>query len=71
MTRTEPRARRRPRLSREIALVLAVKLLALVVIWSLWFAHPETPRLNAERVADTLYSPHSTAQERSAPHAQP
>ena len=47
---------RRPNLAREIAIVLAIKFLALFVIWSVWFAHPEASRLDGEHVAATLYS---------------
>ena len=65
------RASQTSRLAREIAIVLALKLAALFVIWSIWFAHPQAPRLDTERIADTLYSPHPVAEERRAPNAQP
>jgi hypothetical protein len=62
---------RRPNLAREIALVLAVKFLALFVIWSIWFAHPEGSRLDGRQVGASLYSSGVKAQERSEPDAKP
>jgi len=55
--------RRRPHLKREIVIVLAVKLLALLVIWGVWFAHPQAPRLTAEAVKQALYSSPRAAEE--------
>jgi hypothetical protein len=54
---------RRPNLAREIAIVLAVKFLALFLIWSVWFAHPETSRLESRNVAASVYSPPVAHQE--------
>jgi hypothetical protein len=62
---------RRPNLAREIALVLAVKFLALFVIWSIWFDHPETNRLDARQVGASLYSSGVKVQERSESDAKP
>jgi hypothetical protein len=55
--------RHRPNLKREILIVLAVKLVALFVIWSVWFTHPQAPRLNAEAVKAALYSSPPPAQQ--------
>jgi hypothetical protein len=63
--------RHRPHLKREIVIVIAVKSLALLLIWSVWFAHPQAPRLNAQAVKDALYSSPPVAQEPSDAHAQP
>jgi len=62
---------RRSRLAREIILVLTAKSLALLVIWLVWFAHPQAPDLDAERVKAALYSSHPVAQERTEPDAKP
>jgi hypothetical protein len=62
--------RHRPHLRREIAIVLAVKLLALLLIWGVWFAHPQAPRLTAEAVKQALYSS-STAEEGTDVRRQP
>jgi hypothetical protein len=63
--------RRRPHLKREIVLVLAVKLLALLLIWGVWFAHPLAPRLTAETVKQALYSLRTVAQEGTDAHPKP
>jgi hypothetical protein len=62
---------RRPNLAREIAIVLAIKFLALVVIWSLWFAHPETSRLGGPQVAAVIYSSPVVARQGSESDAKP
>ncbi len=61
---------RRPHLKREIAIVLVVKLLALLLIWGVWFAHSPAPRLTAEAVKQALYSS-STAEEGTDVRRQP
>jgi hypothetical protein len=63
--------RHRPNLRREIVLVLALKFLALLVIWAVWFAHPQAPGLDAQRVGAALYSSHPPAQEQTHSHAHP
>jgi hypothetical protein len=63
--------RHRPNLRREIVLVLAGKLLALLVIWYVWFAHPLSPDLDAGRVGAALYSSHPVVQDRTEPNAKP
>jgi hypothetical protein len=62
---------RRPNLAREIAIVLAVKFLALFVIWSIWFAHPEANRLDRQQVGAALYSSSTAVPERSEHDAKP
>ena len=61
----------RSNLGREIALVLAIKFLALFVIWSVWFSHPETSRLNGESVWAAIYASPVVAQEGTRTNAQP
>jgi hypothetical protein len=62
---------RRSNLAREITLVLAIKFLALFVIWSVWFAHPEAGRLDGRQVGAVLYSSSVVVQERSESDAKP
>jgi hypothetical protein len=62
---------RRPNLAREITIVLAIKFLALFVIWSVWFAHPEASRLDGQHVAATLYSSPVVAHQASESDAKP
>ena len=62
---------RRSNLAREIAVVLAIKFLALYVIWSVWFSHPESQQLDGERIRSTVYSSHVVAQEGGHPNAEP
>jgi hypothetical protein len=61
----------RSNLAREIAIVLTIKFLALFVIWSVWFAHPEASRLDGQRVAATLYSSPVVAHQGSESDAKP
>jgi len=62
---------RRPSLAREITIVLAIKFLALYVIWSVWFAHPESNRLDKQQVGAALYSSSTAVPERSEHDAKP
>jgi len=66
-----PLISRRPRLLREIILVLAAKFVALFVIWSVWFAHPQSSQIDVERVRDALYSSQPAIKEGTARDAQP
>lgn len=43
-------SRRRNLLSHEIAIVLAIKCVALLVIWALWFAHPQAHRVDGASI---------------------
>jgi hypothetical protein len=54
-----------------IGTVLAAKFAALMVIWLLWFAHPQASRLTDERVANALYPARPAVQERTSSHARP
>ena len=47
---------RRRRLALEITLVLMIKLMALAMIWHVWFSDPEERRIDAERVGARMYS---------------
>jgi hypothetical protein len=62
---------RRPgrRYAREIAVVLAVKLIALYVIWSIWFDGPARKDIGAERVAERVYSSQPAVPREGATHA--
>jgi hypothetical protein len=73
MPSSKPRSRipRGADLARAIGIVLAVKFVALIVIWNLWFAHPQASRLDDERVANTLYSPLPVVQKGTQSNAQP
>ncbi|MEO8751866.1 MAG: cytochrome oxidase putative small subunit CydP [Casimicrobiaceae bacterium] len=62
--------RRRPRLALEIAVALAVKLVALAVIWNVWFAHPASKRLDAPGVGAAVYSA-PAANDGGRAHARP
>jgi hypothetical protein len=63
--------RRRSDLALEIALVLAVKALALLLIWNVWFAHPSERQLDSQRIADAIYTSQPVAHEGTQPYAQP
>ena len=69
---SEPAERPRYFLAREIALVLAVKCLALSAIWWTWFAHPESHAVDAARMSGWLYdaAQPSTPPEGNASNAQ-
>jgi hypothetical protein len=58
-----------PRYAREIAVVLVVKFIALIVIWSIWFSGPARKDVDAERVAERVYSSQSVAPGEGARHA--
>ena len=68
--RGDRRPRRRlSRYAREIAVILVVKALALAGIWQLWFAAPHRPHVDAQRIAERIYSPGggpATGRERDA-----
>ena len=63
--------RRRPRLAMEIAVVLAVKFVALAVIWNLWFAHPATGRIDAPSIGAAVYSSGTATADGGRAHARP
>jgi hypothetical protein len=58
-----------PRYGREIAVVLVVKFIALFVIWSVWFSGPARKNVDAERVAERVYSSQPAAPGEGATHA--
>jgi len=53
----------------EIAVVLVVKLIALFVIWSVWFAGPSRKDVVTERVAERIYSSQPVAPAEGAVRA--
>jgi hypothetical protein len=57
------------RYAREIAVVLVVKSIALIVIWSIWFSGPARKDVGAERVAERVYSSQPAAPGEGATHA--
>jgi uncharacterized membrane protein len=67
--KSEPR--RRSRLAIEIALALIVKLVAMVLIWNVWFSDPASRRLAPERVGAVVYSSGSAAEPQRATNARP
>ena len=58
-----------PRYAREMAVVLVVKFIALIVIWSIWFSGPTRKDVDAERVAERVYSSQPAAPGEGATHA--
>ena len=58
-----------PRYAREIAIVLVVKFIALIVIWSVWFSGAARKDVGAERVAERVYSSQPAASGEGATHA--
>ena len=66
-----PNLLKRPHLAREIAVVLAVKFLALSIIWNVWFAEPEARRLDGERIGAAIYSSGDAVQAGRELHAGP
>lgn len=63
---TPPGDGRRPSLRREIALMLAVKVVLLCGIWFLFFSEPQlkkmTEGMDPDRVAASIVSPNTTTQ---------
>jgi hypothetical protein len=60
--------KRRPRLKREIAWALALKFVALAVIWYVWFSHPV--RMDGDRIGAGIYSS-GPASGQGTTHARP
>ncbi len=58
-----------PRYAREIVVVLVVKFIALIVIWSIWFSGATRKDVDAERVAERVYSSQPAAPGEGATHA--
>ena len=57
------------RYAREIAVVLVVKFIALFVIWNIWFSGPARKDVDAERVAERVYSSQPAGPGEGATHA--
>ena len=47
---------KRPRLALELTLALVAKMIALAIIWHVWFSDPEGQRTDGERVSAAVYS---------------
>ena len=58
-------------LALEVAVVLVVKLVALVLIWKVWFSDPAAHHLGPERVGSVVYSSDSAAPATEGKHARP
>ena len=71
LVETNSGLRSRPRLALEIAVVLIVKLVAMVFIWNVWFSDPTSRRLAPERVGAGVYSSGSAADVQRATNAGP
>ena len=71
----QPRSRRpragRARYAREIAIVLIVKVFAMVAIWQVWFSGPARQGVDADRVAERIYSSNGSTAREGPPHARP
>ena len=63
--------RHRSRFALEMAIVLVVKIAALALIWSVWFADPMPRHLRPERIGTVVYSTDSAAPPPEAMHARP
>jgi hypothetical protein len=61
----------RSRYGREIAIVLVVKMLALIAIWQLWFAAPTRTSIDPQRIAERIYSSDGSAAPDNDRHARP
>jgi len=61
----------RSSLALDIALALAVKFIALFIIWSVWFASPQGTRLDAKQVGASVYSSPAVVPEGSDRDAKP
>jgi hypothetical protein len=72
MPRQKTVPRRRRRLAVELSAALIAKVVALVVIWNVWFAHGDRLRVDAAGVAEAIYTlPASSAAERKVDAARP
>jgi hypothetical protein len=62
---------KRPRLALELTLVLVAKMIALAIIWHVWFSDPEDQRMDGERVGAAVYSSSTTIPQQDSAHARP
>jgi hypothetical protein len=60
---------RRSRLPLEVAVALAVKFVALIVIWSVWFDDRQDRRVDGDDVARTIYSAPAAREADRTEHA--
>jgi hypothetical protein len=63
--------RQRLRLALALAVTLAVKFVALAMIWSIWFSHPQGKRIDGEHVGSAIYASPSALQEKGSADARP
>jgi hypothetical protein len=63
--------RRRSRLAVELTVALVVKLVALAVIWNLWFAHPVSKHIDAPGIGAAIYSSEAANADGGRAHARP
>ena len=70
-----PRSRRPQaglaRYAREIVIVLIVKVFAMVAIWHVWFSDPARKGVDADRVAERIYSSNAPNAREGPSHARP
>jgi hypothetical protein len=62
---------KRPRLALELTLALVAKMIALAIIWHVWFSVPEGQRTDGERVSAAVYSSYATIPQQDSAHARP
>jgi hypothetical protein len=60
-----------PRYAREIVIVLIVKVFAMMAIWYFWFSGPTRKGVDADRVAERVYSSNAPTARKGPPHARP
>jgi hypothetical protein len=67
----KPQPRRRSRLALEVGVVLVAKVVALALIWYVWFADPVARHLEPERIGAVVYSSASAPAPTGSEHARP
>jgi hypothetical protein len=70
-TSVDTDAQRRQRLRLALAVTLAVKFLALAMIWSTWFSHPQGKRIDGNEVGSAIYASPPALHEQGGAHARP
>ena len=67
----DARRRQRPRLALAIVATLVVKVVALAMIWSIWFSHSQGKRLDGEQVGSAIVASPSAPPEKGSAHDRP
>jgi len=62
---------KRSRLALELTLALVAKMIALGIIWHVWFSDPESQRTDGQRVGAAVYSSTATIPQQDSAHARP